>query len=526
MQKYQNVYNTKVTSQMQRTPGRKDEVLNNAGGYVFGVDPFTQLDRFLLIGSSAGTYYVGASKLTEQNVDCIDRCLRSDPQKVLDKIVEISEAGRAPSNDPALFALAYVSAKGNEAVRKQAFSVLDKVARIPTHLFHFVEYREMFAGWGRGMKNAINNWYNSKSDANLAYAVAKYGQRDGWSHRDIIRLSHLVPNTEVKQAIARFIVKGEISHYTPDIIAISEEAKRTTDVNEVIHYIKDHGLTREMINKEVSGNTEVQKALLADMPVTATLRNLGSFTASGAISVFSEAEQTVVSRLTNEVALKKARVHPIEVLAAIKVYNQGAGFKGNHSWTPNQRVQEALDTAFHLSFNNVPSTGKRYYIGLDVSGSMGWSPVKNGLLTAAEVSAAMCLSTVKKEDFCVVKGFCSVLKPLGITKNDSIETVLRKTQDQNFGNTDCAQPMIDALNNKIPVDVFVIYTDNETWSGNIKPFQALAEYRKKMGINAKLIVCGITATNFSIADPRDPNMLDVAGFDSSVPSIIAEFVKM
>ena len=83
--------------------------------------------------------------------------------------------------------------------------------------------------------------------------------------------------------------------------------------------------------------------------------------------------------------------------------------------------------------------------------------------------------------------------------------------------------MLDAITHKIPVDVFIIYTDNETWAGAIHPFQALRQYREKMGIPAKLIVVGMTATQFSIADPNDAGMLDVVGFDTATPNLIADF---
>ena len=33
-----------------------------------------------------------------------------------------------------------------------------------------------------------------------------------------------------------------------------------------------------------------------------------------------------------------------------------------------------------------------------------------------------------------------------------------------MGGTDCAKPMFDAMDKKIKdVDVFIVYTDNETW---------------------------------------------------------------
>eukprot|EP01156_Anaeramoeba_ignava_P022266 Anaeramoba_ignava/c20448_g1_i1.p2 GENE.c20448_g1_i1~~c20448_g1_i1.p2 ORF type:complete len:121 (+),score=43.41 c20448_g1_i1:762-1124(+) len=113
-----------------------------------------------------------------------------------------------------------------------------------------------------------------------------------------------------------------------------------------------------------------------------------------------------------------------------------------------------------------------------------------------------------------------------LRKKKKLEGLISKMSGFAFGGTDCAQPMIYALEKRIPVDVFVVMTDNETYSGNIHPFQAIKNYRKEMNIpDAKLVVIGFTATKFSIADPSDPYMLDVVGFDSSAPGIIQSFAN-
>lgn len=93
-----------------------------------------------------------------------------------------------------------------------------------------------------------------------------------------------------------------------------------------------------------------------------------------------------------------------------------------------------------------------------------------------------------------------------------------------MGSTDCAQPMLWALQNKVKVDTFVVYTDSETWHGDIHPHQALEKYRQQMG-DAKLVVVGMCANQFSIANPKDQGMLDVVGFDTATPQAIAEFSK-
>lgn len=97
--------------------------------------------------------------------------------------------------------------------------------------------------------------------------------------------------------------------------------------------------------------------------------------------------------------------------------------------------------------------------------------------------------------------------------------------DLPFGGTDCALPMLWALEHRVPIDTFQVYTDNETWAGDVHPHQALQRYRERMGIDARLAVVAMTPTEFSVADPADPGMLDVAGFDSAVPTLLADFSR-
>ena len=82
------------------------QVTNNAGGYVFAIDDWARLDRFLVLGSDAPTYYQSARALTRENAKASSRCLAEDPARTIARMVEISDAGRAPKNDPAIFALA------------------------------------------------------------------------------------------------------------------------------------------------------------------------------------------------------------------------------------------------------------------------------------------------------------------------------------------------------------------------------------------------------------------------------------
>jgi 60 kDa SS-A/Ro ribonucleoprotein len=75
------------------------------------------------------------------------------------------------------------------------------------------------------------------------------------------------------------------------------------------------------------------------------------------------------------------------------------------------------------------------------------------------------------------------------------------------------------------VDAFVIYTDSETWAGHVHPVQALQDYRRASGLDARLVVVGLVSNGFSIADPADPGMLDVVGFDTATPQLISDFAR-
>ena len=186
---YAHLFNRRVTPQSQPIPG-STQVANSAGGYSWQVDDWTRLDRFLILGAEGGTYYIGERDLVKQNHDALVRCIKADGVRAVNRIVEISDSGRAPKNDPAIFALALVAAHGDAEAKALAFQNLGKVCRIGTHLFHFAEYVNALRGWGRGLRNAVGRWYVNREADDLAHQAVKYQQRDGWSHGDLLRLAH------------------------------------------------------------------------------------------------------------------------------------------------------------------------------------------------------------------------------------------------------------------------------------------------------------------------------------------------
>ena len=520
---YANHVSKKVTSQIEPIIGEK-QVKNNAGGYVFELSKWDYLDRFLVLGSEGGTYYASEKKLTIDNANNVLACIQENGRKVVDTIVEISDTGRAPKNDPALFVLALCASFGDEPTRQYALSKLSKVARIGTHLFHFAEFVNAQRGWGRALKRAVANWYLDKPIDGLVNQVTKYQQRDGWSNRDLLRLSH--PKTEELSRKAVFDwVCGRTSDSLPYYLLAFEALKEKPSVQLSIELINKYNFPRELIPTELLNDVDVWKALLVNMPMTALIRNLNKMTAIGLLKPLSKEINDVVEKLTNSESIRKSRLHPLSILTSLKQYSQGAGDKGKLTWKPEQRIVDALNDAFYKSFGNVTPTGKNIMLCLDVSGSMTMGGIAGSSVNPREGSAAMALITASIEKNYHIMGFSSELVPLNVSHKMRLNDVIKTISGLRFGSTDCAQPMIYAMNHNLDVDAFIVYTDNETWCGKIHPIQALKEYRKKSGRNAKLIVVGMTSTGFSIADPKDTGMMDVVGFDSAAPEVMSNFIR-
>src|SRR5690349_25059430 len=112
---YAKPFNRRATPQSQPMPG-STQVPNSAGGYSWEVDDWTRFDRFLILGAEGGTYYIAERDLVKENHDAVVRCIEQDGVRAVNRIVEISDSGCAPKNDPAIFALALVATHGtNEA---------------------------------------------------------------------------------------------------------------------------------------------------------------------------------------------------------------------------------------------------------------------------------------------------------------------------------------------------------------------------------------------------------------------------
>lgn len=469
-------------------------------------------------------------------------------------IKDVSENGRSCKQSTTIYSLAVCARSNDLKTKNAAYRALVCVCRIPTHLFEFVKYCENESagtGWGRAHRVAIGKWYNKtqykKDPVKLALHVTKYQSRHSWSHRDVLRLAHIRPETPAISRVIRYIVKGlseaksapmpmDDNTFGEDqvkkvldfleAVEIGKKCKRA-EVEKMKTLISTYNLAREHVPTSMLDSIEIWDVLFRQMPMTAMIRNLGKMSRLGMFSSESYYENLVVTKLTEPNILKCAKIHPFTILVAWYQYQAGKGDKGKLTWPVNNKIVKALEDGFYQAFRYVEPTGKRYLLAVDVSGSMTAPVVGSSTITCRDAAAAMMLLTLKAEQGkCDVMAFSETFTKLDVTENDDMKTAIDKCSRLPFSRTDCSLPMKYACEMKKNYDVFVVFTDSETFFGNIHPARALVEYRKYSGIeDARLIVCGMATNGFSIADPSDRYMLDVVGFDTEAPRAMTTFIN-
>lgn len=518
---------TTETPQSEPIPG-STQVANNAGGFAWSVDDRTRVRRFLILGSEGGTYYQRERELTKQNIAAGLRMLAEDGAWLVNEVVSVSLAGRAPKVNPTIFLLAAACNAPDLATRRAAFRAIPVVCRTGTHLFTFCRYVEQFRGWGRGLKSAVADWY-FQDTSKLALQAVKYRQREGWTHRDVLRLTHPRTKDERLERVWRFMLDPlQVNEESELLIQGFDLARVAKTPGETAMLVAQYGLPREAVQPEHLSSPYVWHELLHagehGMPMHALVRNLGNMSKVGILDQMGPDAAYVVQRLREPEQITRSRLHPLGVLTALMTYGSGHGYRGSGSWDVNGQIVDALDGAFYLAFGNVQPTGRPTMLALDVSGSMAMGEV-GGVpgLTPRVASAAMALVTAAVEPNYGVFGFSRGFVPLDITPRMRLTEVVNAINSLPFDRTDCAQPMLYALRKKVDVDTFVVYTDSETWAGTIHPKQALDTYRSQVRPGARSAIVGMVSNGFSIADPNDAGMLDLVGMDTATPELIQAF---
>lgn len=195
-------------------------VLNSCSKEVFSLSDLERVKRFICIGTEGGSYYINEKKLTIENIKALERILNNE-DKTTDELVNTLElySSKVYKKDYILLVLARCCAVKNDTEFKQrCFRVVSNICSTPTLLFLFIEFYQSLnktlydsKGWNKHIKSCVSEWYNNRPDDKLLYQVLKYQNRNGWCHKDVLRLAHVIPIDEEHNYIYQFLTKGTVN---------------------------------------------------------------------------------------------------------------------------------------------------------------------------------------------------------------------------------------------------------------------------------------------------------------------------
>ena len=528
---YRFFTNKNKTPQNRAIPGREAEMIpGRSGGYMFKADIWQTLRRCLLIGTAQSTYYANKKELTDDFVDTLTKAIALEPQRVASEIVYASD-GRSINNSAPILALVLLS-MGSTSEAKQAFrEIFPQVVRTASHFYEWLNYTKSMRGFGKVIKEVGKAWLSREDVKGLAYQLLKYQQRHGFSNRDALRLFHIKPITEEHDRLYDWVVNGwsELPAAIPSAAMAQiwwyEWLKRNP--RETPRAIAEGHLTHEMAAPVGNMDRQAWQLLFVTMPIGAMLRNLGSLTQLEVLRTDSTENLERLEAVFNDRDyLRQGRIHPIDVLKALKTYTSGGKVgRSKKTWTPVPRIIDILERALELAFEVVEPTNKVFLHAVDISSSMSYGVVDSVGLSCCEIATAMALVTAKAEKNYAIRGFSTKFIDLGITRRDSFSSALKKTSNQNFGGTDASVAYDWAIKHKFKADVICFWTDNESWAGRKHPAQALREYRRKVNPNVKAVYVTLAPYNITLVDPQDRNSWDLAGFDPGIPRLIQMLAK-
>ena len=180
---------------------------------------------------------------------------------------------------------------------------------------------------GTGNTDGPEAGFQECSRIGMEVAVAEY--RNGNEKENSVR--KITGLTKVSDVTLRRGIIGSLGLYQwLSDVRNGSEARRT-DVGarleavqalrhmspvEASRVIRVYRLTREMVPTELLVHPVVWDALLESMPLGALVRNLGVMSRVGLLAAGSEASRVVAGRLGDGDAIRRARLHPMAVLAA------------------------------------------------------------------------------------------------------------------------------------------------------------------------------------------------------------------
>ncbi|XP_011299477.1 60 kDa SS-A/Ro ribonucleoprotein [Fopius arisanus] len=536
--------------------------------------PGNRFTRYLYVGKEYPVYHSGSwsavTNIALEKLPSLEELASSPETELLplEKIKSALSLGLIQQPETFIFALAASARQQkSEKLRRGAYEYVSQHCKNPEHFLLFICFASRLSkqqliprhGYGHGWRSAVNDWYLSQGSKDLANSVTRYKSRHGWTHKDIIKLSHLSTKGSPPdvQAVLKYIVLGlektklEFSNESKtqevlEFIERVEDFRQCDDPVRAAALIRTHHYTLEHVNPGLMKSPDVWEALIDTMDFPLIVLNLQRIHNAGLLTAGSQLTDKIITAFLNKDQVLKSKIRPSELLLAAKNYENPEGvpmpvkrrigrknkLKHKRISRPDKKVIEAIYSALNTSFSNVEGTGLKYLITVSTGGwrkSCQVGQIEGNIPWVVEAACILALGLLRAEEKVTVSTFTGTeglnARPVHIEKSATFQETVERMKARSTGPPNLGKPMLWAAHHRRKYDVFVNVVDKMREKYDFTG-RAMDLYKKKMNLPGTRLVNWVVGSTSTYMEGRNvSDVLTVCGFDVHIPRIIEAFAR-
>ncbi|XP_059150929.1 RNA-binding protein RO60-like isoform X2 [Physella acuta] len=348
------------------------------------LDLFT---RFVCFGSEDGSYNVLAQpEFTDRAPSLGSFLCKEKGAEAISRIRKVFLNKSYITKDPLLYALATIIRKTpvtdkheEDEVRTTAYALAEEICVSPMDLFTFVHYDKAVAdnkkaGWGRGMRRLVTKWYESKAPLKLASEVTKCKSGRGWTHRDLIRQTHIKADKVSKgtSLVIKYLIQHSKQIENPEddlepVVTFLNDLNSLTSSNSsegalVRSLIEKHKLVDRQIPSFLLQMPETYEGLLGHIKLEDVIRSIPKMASLRMLDYAAPQTAQVVDVVKNVDRILQEKIHPMVIFRSLRRYESDRTKK----WVKNIHLIKALQAAMITSMQNLETIGKRTLLAVHI----------------------------------------------------------------------------------------------------------------------------------------------------------------
>jgi 60 kDa SS-A/Ro ribonucleoprotein len=393
--------------------------------------------------------------------------------------------------------------------------------------------------FGSSPKRLVRAWFDTRDDTSIFFNSTGNSP----SMADVIKLVRPVPMTEERAALYGWLLGKEKGKFGDKEFVVADAAPVCIKEYEAFRKNPKIGEIPKAPYEMIEG-LDLSVSQWKELAVRSTWnqirQHLNTFLRKGVFTSSmgqwdSAVIKAIVSKITDEAEIKKAKAMPYQLMVAYK--HMG----------PEMPVEitNAIQDAMEIAVANVPVIDGIVAVFPDASGSMH-SPVTGQRINpktkklethtskvqCVDVAALVAACVLRRNPKALIIPFVEkALTDVILNPKDSIMTNAMRLSSLPCGGTNCSAPMA-ALNSRgVAADLVWYISDYESWvdTPNHNHFggsstETLRQWEILKGRNskAKLVCMDITPNTTTQAKTRD-GIINVGGFSDSVFTVVQKF---